>query len=953
MAVANPSLTWQQLSDVYYSILPCYELPEWPLEDVYSHYRVSVSQNCTLLAVASRFIPHPNVVTVYALSGTKIWTLVYNSTGAQNHITGFAFNGENLCVALANGRFRVYTDFAGTFDEYSYVADAVEMKSVAGVGKKNGPADFKYVITNLEDELTERVRVVVETVVWGQYLVLRHLDSVTFVDLDTHTSYEVPFPSLYAQEIHAVCLVAASAKHVSFIMSYGTTVYSVHCDFHKHTYEFVDEQLTDGPFTTMAPSANGQLLALLNTQNSRVFVTTTRFDAMLLEYDTSNESSAPYMVAWTGNDAIVLSLRDEIKLVGPGQKLVSFFYDIADHDGILDFDRAGSTSSTGVTGVGATSYTIPLISTAPDGLWIVTRNRVEFLSRVSPLLVHIYLVGLAHPASILLDCVDKLTQQASKADSNIALLTAEGLLVDAVDGCLAAAIDEFLPPHQKAIMKAASFGKIYTTAYNADKYVRVLNTLKVLNQLRSLDVGIFLTNAQLVALGWPAVISMLLRRLRHLLALRVTELIDLPDCRPAIYIHWCCCKIRAERAAPDIDLFRIVAKKLLSALPEEIGVSVRNHIPTHDIFEVAHQEGRLDLCKLLINIEPSPELRIIQLLHIDEVDLALLKCFQTCEYDLCVLLLRHLKRTLSVAEFQRVLSQTELVEVLATGSVSELLNDDVLKPYFQESLFISGALISNVWKQSTAKHDPKLLEEFYRNTNNTTSLNLLQVHEYMQQKPDFNENSNQNESSEFADFYHAQRKELAHLAQNRKLKLMVQAEIDTLELQYKLSTTFQQSFFAEKSVVDILKKLIKLHQLKLASKVVRDFKISPEKFWYLVLESYCKSKDFDRLNKFIIDANSNSTVTYKSPIGFEEIVDTCLAYNCPRHYVSTYIPHCSESTYTQKAKLYIRNGDMMLAADEAFNNKDAELLRVVQQGLSPADADVLDAIKSYLNRLGA
>ncbi|KAM9886453.1 hypothetical protein OXX79_014177, partial [Metschnikowia pulcherrima] len=62
---------------------------------------------------------------------------------------------------------------------------------------------------------------------------------------------------------------------------------------------------------------------------------------------------------------------------------------------------------------------------------------------------------------------------------------------------------------------------------------------------------------------------------------------------------------------------------------------------------------------------------------------------------------------------------------------------------------------------------------------------------------------------------------------------------------------------------------------------------------------------------------------------------------------------CFETAYPQKVEYYVRNGDMSMAAEEAYRNRDETLLRSVQRSLSPEDADVLDAIQSYLNKLGA
>ncbi|OBA21935.1 hypothetical protein METBIDRAFT_142269 [Metschnikowia bicuspidata var. bicuspidata NRRL YB-4993] len=925
--MANPSLSWQKLQDVYYSLRPCFDPPTWDLEDLPLNYRVRVLASASLVAVALRFVAHPSVVAIYSASGSKLWTLVHNPAGAQDHIVDFVFAAERLCVVLASGTVRVYSDLWGTFDEYSLVDGVQRMAGTPGTG------GFKYVVPRLEDAPAAAPRPVVAADVWGAYLMVRYEDRMTFMHTASFRAFEVPYPSLLLQQVHAVGVVLAAPQALTCVMSYAHTVYTIRVDFARATYEFADEQLTAGPFRAVAALANGRLVALLNAHTQRVYVASAAFDAMLLEYDTSNESSVPYLMQWAASDALILSLRDEVKLVAPGQRLVSFFYDAEDQPP--------------PAAAGPAPFTVPLLVPRPDGVTIITSRKVEFLARVPAASVRVFLVGSAHPARVLLDCVDKLAHHASKADSGVALLRAEGLLVDAVDGCLAAALEEFSPRRQKALLKAASFGKLYVDGgYDADSYVRVVNTLKVLNQLRTPEVALFLSHAQLVALGWPAVVDMLLARSLHWLALRVVGLLGLHACTPPIYVHWCCCKIRTERAMPDLELFRVVAKKLLAARGSATnGVAPRNLIPIAAIFDVALQEGRPDLCKLLACLEPAPTRKVAMLLEIDELDLALRKCFQTCNYDLCVLILRHLKDTLSAAAFQRVLSQTEVPDALREGPVRELLKDDRIKHFFQDKLHVSGNLIGNLWKESTAKHDPALLKEFYTNAGRSTELNVLRLEEYGACMPE------PERPSEYSEVYQSQKRELSRLADNRKLRPVVQAELSTLELRYRLSNTFQQSFFGEPSVVAIISRLIKMYQLKPAAKVVKDFKIPQTKFWNLVLDLYCHSGEFDRLNRFIVEANSNAAV-YKSPIGFETIVETCLVFDCPRHYVSTYIKYCSEINYSERVKLYMRNGDMILAAEEAFNNKDAELLLVIQKGLQAEDANVLDAIKSYLNRLG-
>lgn len=940
---SNPSLGWQKLRDVYYSINPCYEGVNWPLDNVFSNYHVRVSPETTLVALASKFVPHPNVIEVYAITGVKLWSLVYNST-PQDHIVDFCFHGEDLCVVLTNQRFRLYTDFLGTYNEYSYRDSAVKL---ADTGSDEPVLDeTKYVIRNLENNEIEDPFHVVESNCWGRYLVLRFKNRVIITDLHTFTNYELLLARLSEGKVHCMSLLSCADSSLDFLLSYESTVYKVMIKFHERNFELVDEALTDGPFSMISTSPNGAIIALLNPKTYKIFVISKDFDRILLEYDTSNESSLPYMIEWAGNDAIVLSLRDEIKLIGPGQRSISFFYDIIEQD---DFDLEMLLTETPDNSL---SFTVPILKSERDGLKIITKNKVEFLSRVPESTINLHLIGSSHPSFILLDCVDKLLQQSSKADSNISLLKNENSLATAISGCLDAALDEFSPIWQKKILKAASFGKIYEKDFDADEYLKVVNTVKVLNQIRSPEIGIFLTHSTLLSLGWLSVIEMLLRRSQHLLALTIVDLLKLEDCRSLIYVHWCCCKIKKEMKLSDVELFKIIATKLLTAqrAKKVITGTRSNLISVSPISEMAFQEGRIDLCKLLINIEPSIIERVNQLLQIEETELLMIKCFQTSDFDLCKLILLHFKDNLSLAQLFRLLNQNEQKGIMKDTISSELKEDEIIEPFLREKLFINGDLIGNFWVHTIGKYDPKLLDAYYKHEDKSTERTLRKLTSIAENAPF--ENSTAEGESAHDKKYQYYKDKLQPLTNNRKLKRIVQQELDLLELKRKLSDTFRQSFFEEVSLMSIITRLIRMYQLKLAAKIAKDFKLEHERFWNMVVDTYCKTGEFDRLYKFVTTSNPATATNWKSPIGFETIALSCIEYDGPRDQISTYISHCSTLPYQERIRLYLKIEDLILAADEAYHNKDADWLQKLQKMAETRDGNLVNTIKNYLTKLG-
>lgn len=923
----SPSLGWQKLHNVFYSLNICYDSLNWSVESLYSNHIFSISSNTTLIALASNSGPYPNVIDVYSLSGNKLWSVVFNSLPLE-HIVDFCFHGEQLVVVLSSRKYRLYTDFYGTFNEYDFTQNL----QVLDTGSAGTEPKEKFVITNLENNETEEPFDVLEAVNWGQFLVLRHRTRITVVDLLSHRNYDLNVATVLDPSlINCITEVSTSATSIEFLLSYKETIFVVNVDLPAMSVDYQNQSLTDGPFTQIAVSANSSLFAIFNDRSSKIYIITKEFNRILLDYDTSNESSNPYMIQWAANDAIVLSLRDEIKLVGPHQEAVSFFYDLMEQD---EFNPPRDNSF---------SFIVPIIKSEPDGLKIITPNKVEFLARVPSSLINLHQVGSNHPSAVLLSCVEKLEIQSYKADTNISLLKSDNTLRTAMESCLDAALHEFSILWQKRILKAVSFGKIYDDdLYNANHYLHVLNTLRVLDELRSMEVGLFLTIDEITAIGWKTVIEMLLNRRLHQLAISVIDILELKNLKNLVYVHWCCCKIRKELNMDDVELFNIVAKKLVSAeKPTKKSQTVaRNFIPVSEIAEVALQEGRTDLCKMVINLEPSILERVSQFLAIGDSELALLKAFQAGDSDLCNLLLKHLFDTLSKTQFFQIISHNELRTIVPDSKAGKL--EDNLTVYFQENLFINGDLMGNFWAHSIAKSNPKLYESYLKHEDKYTERALSKM------KLVISERHSQSESFDYEDVYQRQKSKIQLLGKDPALASVVQQEIAVLDLKRKLSDTYQQSFFDLSSLNDILEKLIGLHQLKPAAKVCKDFRISTERFWNLLIEKYCQLGEFERLQVQLIP-HQNKTGLPELLIPLDKVAQTYIAYDAPKNFTSELIANASDISYFEKAELLIKVDHLEAAAREALNNKDRALLLRISR-LSK-NLQTTNAINAMINQI--
>jgi hypothetical protein len=114
----------------------------------------------------------------------------------------------------------------------------------------------------------------------------------------------------------------------------------------------------------------------------------------------------------------------------------------------------------------------------------------------------------------------------------------------AVDTCIDAAGFEFDSELQKTLLRAATFGKCFLDRYNSEKFVSMCRILRVLNAIRRPEIGIPLTYGQYVQSSEEVIVSRLLSRNLHVLALRISKYLSLDF--HGVLIHWACHKIKVS-----------------------------------------------------------------------------------------------------------------------------------------------------------------------------------------------------------------------------------------------------------------------------------------------------------------------------------------------------------------------------------------------------------------------
>lgn len=592
------------------------------------------------------------------------------------------------------------------------------------------------------------------------------------------TRYDEPRPSLLAtppgDEVVSWAIIPPAytlSRSVEVVLAIDTTIMIVDAS------EAQDRKLQNGPFRLLSVSPNGKFIALY-TESGKVWVISSDFENRLTEYD-SRVKTPPKDLQWCGNNAVVLAWEDEIHLVGPNGSAAKHYYDSFVH-----------------------------LSPDIDGIRIFTNDVCEFIQKVPDVSEEVFRLGSTSPASVLLDAVDQLEKKSPKADDNIQLIRPN--LDEAVDTCVRAAGDEFSIHWQKQLLKAASYGKSVLDLYNSDNFVDMCEVLRVLNATRFFEVGLPLTYDQYMRLTPERLIQRLLNRREHLLALKISEHLNLPMDR--IYVHWARQKVRSSTGDEED-----ICAEIVQRLQGKRGISFE------EIAQAAYEEGRGKLATELLGHEPRAGKQVPLLLEVEEDSLALDKAIESGDTDLVYHVLLHLKKKLPLATFFRTINGRPVATALVESSAYDQDQDLLKDLFYQDDRRLDGSNL--LLKEALAIPESGLRNDKLKSASRT-------------------------------------------LEDSKEHSFQVKALDETQRL-LKMQELYQRELsesFVGLSVNDTIFKLIRLGNIKRSLRVQSEFKISEKTYWWLKLRALVSRRDWRELEDI--------SKTRKSPIGWEVSTST-------------------------------------------------------------------------------
>ncbi|KAL9185377.1 hypothetical protein ACHAXT_003154 [Thalassiosira profunda] len=281
------------------------------------------------------------------------------------------------------------------------------------------------------------------------------------------------------------------------------------------------------PIVSMAFAPNGRFLACF-TADAVLTVVSTNFESKVLEFDArSGSTTPPRSMGWCGEDSVVLHWKNlGVLMVGPYGDWLRFPYE----------DDNPQAAASKVTG-GSEVFLVPEI----DCCRVVTSNAVEILQRVPPGTADLLRIGSIEPGALLLDASDAFDSGSPNADEAARAITQqEGLLEEAILGCVEAAVGEFDVKVQKRMLRAASYGLHFACkdenyrnknpgrpSPEAVAFVKSSRKLRALNSLRQPATGFVTTSSQYDSVMPKGVVARLVASGRASLAASIAEYLRL------------------------------------------------------------------------------------------------------------------------------------------------------------------------------------------------------------------------------------------------------------------------------------------------------------------------------------------------------------------------------------------------------------------------------------------
>ena len=345
----------------------------------------------------------------------------------------------------------------------------------------------------------------------------------------------------------------------------------------------------------MVPSFNNELIAF-GTDTGYLLMCNSDLTRILHRYQSERQEPVKQL-AWVSNSAVI-GFWDSLYLIPLGGDNMKNHFEIY--------------------------YSTPIYFVQEvDGLRIITSDKNEILQAVPKPLRDVFEIAALDCSSTLYESsIAFYDNRNQKAEEYIRSIKEKGMLEDAIQNCINAAPHEFDPKYQIELLRAALFGRYFDDYANASPYVKMCQTIRVLNAIRTPQIGLPFTYNEYEALTPSIIINRLINRRHYALAIEICKYLNMNE-EVKVLSHWALYKV----SQTDIEEDRI-AQMIKSKLGETPGISYS------EIARCAIQAGRSGLAIKLLEYENKASEQVPLYIEIGNPELALRKAIESGDSDL-------------------------------------------------------------------------------------------------------------------------------------------------------------------------------------------------------------------------------------------------------------------------------------------------------------------------------
>lgn len=760
--MAFVTASWNPLGDAFYRKTELYDMA-WPLRDGLRDSLVAAAPYGGPIAVlkepqrrspSSR--PH---LDLFSASGLSLASFTWKSGSVVQ--LGWTVSDELLCVQ-DDGKVLIY-DVFGSFKRHFSMGQEVGQSQVLEAKIFHSPYGSGVAIVTGS----------------GRFTLTTNID-----DLKLRRLPEVPG----LQGAPCCWAVLTQDRQTKVLLSTGPDLYIL--DNTSCTAVYPPGLSPDsGSILQMSVSFSYKYLSLF-TQTGLVWTGTSNLQEKLSEVDTKMRS-APKQMVWCrrprAQQPSVVLMWERLLLV------------------------AGQCSDTIQFPLDSVSVLVPEL----DGVRVLSGSHQELLQEVPLVCQEIFKIASMSPGALLLEAHREYEKLSQRADEYLREIKEQSVLSEAVRQCVEAAGHEWDCGTQKALLRAASFGKCFLSDFSPEPFVTICRELRVLNAVRDSSVGLPLTHTQFKQMTVQVLIDRLVHRRLYPLAIEVCRYLKIPEFQGVSRVlrHWAECKVQ-QMDLSDEAVARVVCAKV----GDSPGVSY-SHIAAK-----AYESGRPELAIKLLEYEARSGEQVPLLLKMKRSQLALSKAVESGDTDLVFTVVSFLKNEMNRGDFFMTLRNQPLAlslyrqfcRVQESQTLKDLLNQD------DDHDGLGNFYVSAAFKEPRLEGRLALLQNA--------------VDEFNKAKNDFNAKATEDE--------------VKLLKFQKKLDEEKGAGLQGLSLQ------------------DTMEALLNLGLHKQAEQLYRDFRVPDKRFWFLKLRALADKHDWDELDKF--------SRSKKSPIGYLPFVEVCV-----------------------------------------------------------------------------